>query len=102
MSAVPKSELAWVLADYVTQGEEPPARLAQRPEACEGELMTDAEVETYIYDGIMALRVMNQANSRRFSEVRDYFIADLAFLVEIGRLDEDDYNELLREENYRL
>ena len=102
MRPVPDSELAWVLADYVAKGEDPPARIELKPDACEGELMSDAEVEGYIYDGIMALRVMNQANSKRFAEVRAFFLADLLFLVEIGRLDEDDYNELLREENYRL
>jgi hypothetical protein len=100
--SIPESELAWVLADYEAKQEEAPERVKAQPEACEGELMSEAEVEQFIYDGLMTLRLLQQKQSQAFEKVRASFEADMKFLVVIGRLDADDYNELIKPRNYQL
>ena len=102
MKIVPKSELAWVLADYLARGEEPPERILAQPQACEGELMSDEEIEQFIIDGLMTLRLLQEKQSAVFEKVRVSFEADMKFLVVIGRLGADDYNELIKAENYSL
>lgn len=89
-----KSELAWTLADYRAAQVEPPARLLVDPTACEGELMAPEEVAAHLKDSIGTLLIMLDAGSPRFGEVRDAFLSDLDFLYKLGKIDEDEYNEI--------
>lgn len=102
MRALPKSELEWTLAEYQAEGQEAPDRILEQPSACEGELMSDAEIEDHINDSIMTLRLLDQKGSAHFERVQDIFFADLAFLYRIGRLAADDYNELIKAKHYHL
>lgn len=95
-----KSELAWQRADYERAGQEVPDRLLYDPAGCEGELMTDEEVTQYIQDGIKTCLILHDKGSPRFIAVQQAFFSDLAFLVKIGRIDRDEYNEIIRDENY--
>lgn len=90
-----KPELAWTLADYVERGEEPPTRIEYQPDACEGELMSDDEIATYITDSVQALAILHDRQSKSFDPAKEAFWRDLEFLVTIGRLDEEDYNEII-------
>lgn len=90
----PESELAWKLADYLAAGLDPPSRLETTPEACEGELMTDDEIIQFIKDGRVTIMILRDKGSDQVEHVELAFKADLAFLLKIGRIDEDDYNEL--------
>ena len=93
-----KSELAWKLADYLNAGIEPPERLIVDPTACEGELMTPAEVAQHIKDSIGTLMIMLDADSPKVTAVRAAFLADLAYLLELGKIDPDEYNEITSSE----
>lgn len=97
-----KSELAWKLDDYLNFEVEPSARIIADPTACEGELMTPEEVRGHIKDSIGTLLIMLDAGSSRFNEVRDNFLADLDFLFKLGKLGEDEYNEIRSSEELNL
>lgn len=99
---MPSSELAWKLGDYESGGIDPPDRLAAHPSACEGELMTQPEIEDYLADGLRALMILRDNRSEHYHRVRQLFQADLDFLLKIGRIDEEQYNELTNEESYEL
>lgn len=94
----PKSELAWKLADYRREGIEAPARILADPMACEGELMTQGEVAEFIKDSIGTLLVMQDNGSKRYDTVRQSFLADLECLLKMGKIDQDEYNEITASE----
>lgn len=100
MRELPASELAWKLADYQAAGEEAPDRLLAMPEFCEGELMTDDEIVGLISDSVATIMLLGDRRSERTAEVFAAFVSDLTFLLSIGRLGEDEYNELSNPENY--
>lgn len=94
-----KAELAWNLQDYIDRGQEPPARIEYAPTSCEGEMMSDEEIGQYIADAIRTLQVLADRRSERLEKVQTAFFADLEFLLEIGRLDQDEYNDLIDPHN---
>lgn len=95
-----KSELSWRRNDYAKAGHEIPERLINDQESCEGELMSEDEIAEYVQDGIKTCLILKDKNSPRFEQVQEAFFADLAFLKSIGRMDEDEYNEIIKEDNY--
>lgn len=97
-----KSELAWILADYIAAGQEPPARIISNPDSTEGEMMLEEEVEEYIKDSIATLRILSDKQSPRYADIRAAFVTDLAYLVSLGRISDDDYNELTHPDNLRF
>lgn len=96
------AELSWKLQDYLDRNQEPPERVIANPLQCEGEMMSDEEVEDYIAESLKALMVMNDHVSPRFKQVQSYFFADLKFLVSIDRVAAEDYTELIKPENYHF
>ncbi|HEY2004484.1 MAG TPA: hypothetical protein VGH44_05225 [Candidatus Saccharimonadia bacterium] len=96
------SELAWQLADYQAAGMEPPRRLAANPDLTEGEVMTDEEVEAYITDSIATLRILADRQSDRYDAIYECYCSDLKYLTSLGRMSEDDYNELTSLDNLRF
>jgi hypothetical protein len=99
---LPASELAWRLADYLEAGVEPPSRCVSTPGLTEGEMMTTDEVEQFIIDSIATLRILSDHDSPRVDEVITNYQADLAYLLEVGSLTENDYNELIRPDNLQF
>ena len=98
----PKSELSWTLADYRKVGEEAPARIVSHPESTEGEMMSDDELEEYLKDSIATCRILLDKRSPRYDDIVAVFVADLQYLLSIGRIGEDDYNELTDPDNLRF
>ena len=98
----PQSELAWRLANYQAAGAEPPARCVANPELTEGQMMTADEVEEFITDSIATLRILADKRSPRLDDVSTSYQADMAYLLEVGSLSEDDYNELTSPDNLRF
>jgi hypothetical protein len=94
-----ESELAWTLADYEAQGLEAPDKIKSNPTKNEGEMMTDEEVEEHIKDSIATLRILSDHSSQRYIDIYEAFCADIAYLASLGRIDEDDYNELTHPDN---
>lgn len=98
--SVPVSELAWKLEDYRSAGsEDVPARIVSHPDQTEGELMSDDEIEEFIKDSIAALRILRDKKSPRFEEIVGIFRADMLYLLHLGRIGEDDYNDLTHPDN---
>ena len=98
----PPSELAWRSSDYLKAGAEVPDRLLDDPSVCEGELMSADEIEEYLADGLRALMILRDKKSEHYERIRQDFQADLDFLLKIGRIDEEQYNELTDEQSYQL
>lgn len=98
----PKSELAWTLSDYRAAGVEPPHRIVMTPDATEGDLMSDDEVADLINDTARTLMILRDQESKSYELVYQSFMADMDFLLSIGRIDEDDYNELTNQDNLKL
>lgn len=94
-----KSELAWTLADYLESGIEPPARIVSNPTLTEGEMMTADEVAEFVKDSIATLRILSDKESPRFHDLKVAYELDLAYLLQVGSLDEDDYNGLTSPDN---
>jgi hypothetical protein len=97
-----RSELSWHLADYQAAGVEPPPRCVSNPDLTEGQMMTVAEVEEFIKDSIATLRILSDKKSDRLQSLTDDYKADLAYLVEVGTLEQDDYNDLVHPDNLRF
>ena len=98
----PKSELAWKLADYEHEGQEAPGRVVSNPNMTEGEMMREEELEQYLADSVKTVMILKDRNSERADEVWAIYIADLDYLLSIGRIDDDQYNELTDEQNYQF
>jgi hypothetical protein len=98
----PKSELAWTLADYRAAQSDPPARIVSNPDRTEGEMMTDDEIEEFIKDSIATLRILSDKQSARYNEIYGIFCLDMAYLTQLGRMTEDDYNDLTSPDNARF
>ncbi len=97
-----EAELAWILSDYDAAGVEPTPRIIDNPASTEGQMMSDDEIAEYIKDAIATLRILADRQSGRYEATYAGFKADLAYLVKLGRMDEDDYNELIHPDNLRF
>jgi len=98
----PESELAWRLADFLEAETEPPAGCVASPHLTQGEMMTDDEVEEFITDSIATLRILSDHRSQRYADLERSYHADLAYLAKLGRITEDDYNDLTHPDNLRF
>ena len=93
------SGLAWTSADYKEAGQEVPPQLATNPELTEGLLMDADETAEFIKDSIATLRILSDKGSDRYKVLEATFFADLKYLLSIGQIDEDDYNDLIQADN---
>ena len=64
--------------------------------------MTDDELEQYLKDSIATLRILLDKRSERFEELVASYVADLTYLLSLGRISEEDYNELTEPDNLRF
>jgi hypothetical protein len=65
-------------------------------------MMSDDEISEFIKDSIATLRILSDHHSNRFEAVAAAFKADLKYLVSLGRLDDDDYNDFTHDNNLRF
>jgi hypothetical protein len=56
--------------------------------------MTEEEVAEYLRDCVATLKVLNDAGSAKLKQVHNDYLKDISALYELGRLTEDEYNEL--------
>ncbi len=96
------SGLAWTSADYLEAGLDVPPELATNPELTEGLLMDEDDIAEFIKDSIATLRIMGDKASNRYTEFEATYHADLKYLISIGQIGEDDYNELTQPDNLRF
>jgi hypothetical protein len=99
---IPICELSWKLEDYQAAQADPPPRIISNPEKTEGEMMSDEEIEEYIKDSIATCRILLDKRSPRFNQLVSNYVADLAYLLSLGRIGEDDYNDLTEPDNLRF
>ena len=64
--------------------------------------MTDDELEQYLKDSVATLRILLDKRSPRFEELVASYVADLTYLLSLGRISEEDYNELTEPDNLRF
>lgn len=94
-----KSELLWHLTDYEAAGIPAPEIVRSNPQLCEGDLMNQEEVDEFIKDSIATLRILADKASPRYLELVQTFRLDLAALLQLGRIGEDEYNGLIEDTN---
>ena len=97
-----KSELLFKVADYEAANRDVPTELAANPQLCDGDLMTADDVEAFIKDSIATLRILADKRSPHYSRVYANFQADMAALVTLGHIQEDEYNDLTDDTNLRF
>lgn len=57
------------------------------------------EVDEFIKDSIATVRILADKASPRYTQVVESYRADLKALLELGRIDEDEYNGLIDDTN---
>lgn len=81
--------LCWKLDDYKRNNVDPPSRIISNPEKTEGEMMKDEEIEAWFLESAKTLKVIKQESEKVFKKVYEGFLADLIYLNQLGRLNED-------------
>ena len=56
--------------------------------------MSEEEVAEYLRDCVATLKVLNDSGSAKLEQVHNDYLQDISSLYELGRLTEDEYNEL--------
>ena len=95
-----KASLSWTLADFEIWEEEPPDCLLKYQGKTEGQLMSDAEIEDWAADNFKALSVLKEENSETFERVYQDFLSDLIYLKQLGRIEEEIFDELSNRDIY--
>ena len=98
----PVSELSWTLKDYRLAKLDPPPQILSHPDQTEGEMMSDIEIEVYIKDSTATCRILLDKQSPRFEHLVANYVADLTYLLSLGRISEDDYNDFADPDNLRF
>lgn len=97
-----KSELLYTMADYQAEGRDVPPQLSANPELSDGDLMTADDVAAFVKDSIATLRILSDKRSPHWDRVHEMFEADMAALLKLGHIEEDEYNGLIDESNLRF
>ena len=56
--------------------------------------MTEEEVAEYLHDCVATLKILNDSGSAKYEQIHNDYLKDIKSLHELGRLTEDEYNEL--------
>ena len=56
--------------------------------------MSEEEVAEYLRDCVATLKILNDSGSAKLEQVHNDYLEDISGLYELGRLTEDEYNEL--------
>lgn len=56
--------------------------------------MSEEETMVYLRDCVATLKVLNDMGSSKLEQVHNDYLKDISALYELGRLSEDEYNEL--------
>lgn len=93
-----KPSLAWNLADYLAHDEEPPQCVIEG--RTEGEILDREEAIDWIVETLRYLRVFLEDYPEKSDTEKQIFELDLAYLVSLGKITEDEYEELTTADNY--
>ena len=95
-----KSDLSWTKADFLVAGIEPPDELVDDDIHSEGELMDARRVSEWIIDTQKAFTILKQENSELFDKLYQKYVVDIHYLTELGKITEDDADNLLSFDNF--
>jgi hypothetical protein len=56
--------------------------------------MSEEEVAEYLRDCVATLKILNDSGSAKYEQIHNDYLKDISALYELGRLTEDEYNEL--------
>lgn len=56
--------------------------------------LTEDETAEYLRDCVATLKILNDSGSSKLEQVHNDYLKDISSLYELGRLTEDEYNEL--------
>lgn len=56
--------------------------------------MTEDQIAEYLRDCVATLKILNDSGSAKLEQVHNDYLQDISTLFELGRLTEDEYNEL--------
>ncbi len=56
--------------------------------------MAEEETAEYLRDCVATLKILNDSGSAKLEQVHNDYLKDISNLYELGRLTEDEYNEL--------
>lgn len=56
--------------------------------------LSEEEMAEYLRDCVSTLKVLNDMSSAKYEQVHTDYLKDISNLFELGRLSEDEYNEL--------
>lgn len=96
------SELSWTRADYMTNNTEVPAGLVNDNIHTEGELMSEDEVMDWISDTEKTFSVIKESDEKVFEKLYQQYVIDIHYLCEIGKITEEDADEILRLERFEF
>lgn len=92
-----KASLSWSLEDYRTLGEEAPQCLFFGK--TEGESLTTEMVEDWVREEAKSLLVLSEEYPDKFEENYRYYLLDLEYLYSLGKIAEEEYEELKKRKN---
>ncbi len=95
------SMLAWTKADYLIKNEEIPDCLIEDDLHTEGELMSTDEISSWIEDTEKTFFILSQENESLFNKLYDEYVIDIHYLIELGKIDEDEGMSLLDKKRFR-
>ncbi|MDD5693162.1 MAG: hypothetical protein WC437_00515 [Patescibacteria group bacterium] len=97
-----KSDLSWTKADFLRASLEVPDRLEDDDIHSEGELMSIEEVAEWGMDTQKTFIIIKQENSKLFEKLYQKYVLDVHYLTELGKITEEDADELLKIENFEI
>ena|SRR3972149_5523015 len=98
--SIKRPNLFWKLKDYKKNGIEAPEELYKNPEKTEGELMGESDIENWILDTIKVFKVIKGEDKKLFEKLYKIFVQDVSYLEELGRLNKDQAENILNNENF--
>jgi hypothetical protein len=97
-----KPELAWTKADYLMAKREIPDKLLDDDVHTEGELMSEEEITSWLVDTEKTFPIIKKQNEKLFENLYQRYVVDIHYLCELGKITEEDADELLRPERFNL
>jgi len=96
------SALAWTRADFEKAGEDIPESLISDDFHTEGELMSREEVDVWLADSYKTFLVVSERNPEAFDRLYDEFVIDVHYLLELGKISNEEAAAILIKSNYSL
>ncbi len=95
-----KSDLAWTKADFLVAKLDVPDELVDDDIHTEGELMDAKKVSDWIIDTQKTFIILKQKNPKLFEALYQKYLIDIHYLTELGKITEEDADNLIGIDNF--